>query len=89
MAPVGELDLSTADQVWETLEELRDAGFDRIVLDLRELTFMDSSGLHLIVRAREAAGEKGFDFALIDGNDPVCRILDLTGLREHLAFTRP
>jgi anti-sigma B factor antagonist len=89
LAPVGELDMGTVDQVWEQLEQLREAGFDRIVLDLRGLTFMDSSGLHLMVRANQAAAEDGFNFALIDGNDPVKRVLDLTGLREHLPFIQP
>ncbi len=89
LAPVGELDMATADQLWDELQELRTAGFDRVVLDLRELTFMDSTALRLIVRARDASLRDGFDFALIDGAEPVCRVLDITGLRDHLTFTRP
>lgn len=85
--PVGELDLSNADKVWEQIEQLPAAGFDRIVLDLRELTFMDSTAIRLIMSARELAEHDGFDFALIDGARSVCRVLDLTGLRDHLNFT--
>jgi anti-anti-sigma factor len=55
---------------------------------LRQLTFMDSTALHLMVRAQRLSLEDGFDFALIDGNEPVCRVLDITGLRDHLRFTR-
>jgi anti-sigma B factor antagonist len=89
VVPTGDLDLATADQVWDEIERLREAGFDRIVLDLRQLTFMDSTALRLIVRARNTALKDGFEFALIDGAEPVCRVLDITGLREHLTFARP
>ena|SRR5687767_12342162 len=89
VAPMGELDLSTVDEVWERIQQLRRDGVESVVLDLRRLTFMDSTALRLIVRAREMAQQDGFSFALIDGNEVACRVLDVTGLREHLRFTRP
>ena len=47
--PVGELDLSTVPVVDAQLSELVDAGFRRLVLDLRELRFLDSTGLRLLL----------------------------------------
>jgi anti-anti-sigma factor len=48
--PRGELDLATAGHVEAVLEELRESGFDRIVLDLGALRFVDSAGLHLALQ---------------------------------------
>ena len=89
VTPVGELDLSTADVLWDEMDKLRGRGFSNLVLDLRKLTFLDSTGLRLLVRARENALRSGSKFALIDGAQPVCRVLDITGLRDHFDFVRP
>ena len=85
VAPVGELDLSTAVPLEEEIKGLQDRGLD-IVLDLRGLTFLDSSGLRLLVNARGEALEAGTTFSLIDGASRVCRVLDITGLRSHFEF---
>jgi anti-sigma B factor antagonist len=86
VAPVGDLDLATADTLSDEIGRLRERGFEKLVLDLRGLTFLDSSGLHVLVRAREEALEDGAGFALIDGAPTVCRVLDITGLRDHFEF---
>jgi anti-anti-sigma factor len=86
VAPVGELDLSTVLPLEEELKELQGRGFREIVLDLRGLTFLDSSGLRLLVNARGHAMETGTTFSLIDGAPEVCRVLDITGLRPHFEF---
>ena len=86
VAPEGELDLSTAIPLEEEIKRLRDRGFEGLVLDLRGLTFLDSSGLRLMVNARREAMEGGMKFSLIDGAPQVCRVLDITGLRPHFEF---
>lgn len=88
VAPAGDLDLATADPLWDEIVRLRERGFEKLVLDLRGLTFLDSTGLRLLVKAREDALRDGLDFALIDGAPKVCRVLDITGLREHFVFVR-
>src|SRR5215217_4567913 len=65
VAPQGELDLATIPEMERRLRELRECGFDRIVFDLRELRFMDSSGLRLVMRERAAAEADGSTFELI------------------------
>jgi anti-sigma B factor antagonist len=77
VAAVGELDLATVAQVQTQIRELRDAGFERIVLDLRELTFMDSSGVALILEEDRCALRDGHGFSLIAGPPAVQRPLEV------------
>lgn len=56
--PIGELDMSTVDQFASTLGEITTAGFDRVVLDLRELTFIDSSGLRALLEVQSIAAPR-------------------------------
>ena len=48
--PVGELDMVTVPQVDAMVSRLHGDGFDELVVDLRGVTFMDSTGVHLILR---------------------------------------
>jgi len=55
------------------------------VLDLRGLTFMDSTGLRLVIRWHTAARDQGFQFAIVPGPDVVQRVFRLTGMDAHIA----
>ena len=87
--PIGELDIATAPEVDRHLQALLDGGGQRLVLDLRGVTFMDSSGLRLILRWQEAAKQEGRTFALIAGPPLVERIFDTTRMRDLLTFVEP
>src|SRR4051812_35653580 len=50
VAPRGELDIATTERVAEAIDELVLAGFAEVVLDLRAVSFMDSTGLRLVLR---------------------------------------
>ena len=89
VTPSGELDLSNAGALQAQLDELRTAGFPHVVLDLRELTFMDSSGVRLIFREDRRARSAGHRFSLIAGNPQVQRVLNICGLAERLDFGEP
>ena len=84
VAPVGELDLATAELLEKQLHELRDAGFDRVVLDLRELTFIDSSGIRVVVAEHHFAEGAEHAFSLICGPPAVQRALEVCGLLDLL-----
>ena len=86
IAPVGELDIATVGKLEETLHELHEAGFARIVVDLRDLEFLGSAGLRLLVMEHDLARRGGHEFALIAGPPPVQRVLELCGLRDQLNF---
>ena len=69
---------------------MRGSGFDKIVLDLRGLTFMDSSGLHLVTRWTNDASRDGFVFELEPGPPQVQRVFELTSVIDELPFrSRP
>jgi anti-sigma B factor antagonist len=87
--PVGELDLDTAHDVEQQLAGMRADGCERLVLDLRGLRFMDSTGLRLVIRWDTAAKEDGFQFAIVPGVDVVDRVFRLTGMNEHLTVAEP
>ena len=77
----GELDIATAPQLERTL----DASQARlVVLDLPELTFLDSSGLHAIITAGIRARQAGRRLVLVRVPSNVERILTLTGISDHV-----
>jgi anti-anti-sigma factor len=73
---VGELDVETTPQLEQTLREPR---AQLVVLDLRELAFMDSCGVHAIVNASVHARQIGHRLVLLRGPPDVDRIFGLTG----------
>ena len=87
--PIGELDIDTSPQVDQELAAARAAGADRIVLDMRELTFMDSTGLRLVIRWDTAGREDGFAFAIVPGRDAVQRVFRLTGMDDVIPVAAP
>jgi anti-anti-sigma factor len=82
--PVGELDMATVEQVARPLRELRAAGFREIVLDLSEVSFIDSSGIRMILEAREASLGQGVGLKLLPGPPAVQRAFELTALTRLL-----
>jgi anti-anti-sigma factor len=83
IALAGELDLAGT----TTLEhELSGLDADALVLDLRGLEFMDSSGLRAIAVSAQRAQDAGRRFALIPGAAQVMRVFDITRMRERLQF---
>lgn len=75
-ALVGELDLAGVSDIEEQL-----ARFDGdVVLDCSGLTFIDASGLGLLVRTRHACETRGAKFSLIEPSPCLMRLLSITGL---------
>ena len=79
----GDLDLATAPQLDAALREIETTS-STVILDLRGLTFMDSSGINLLVRHAESARSDGFALSIIPPNPTVARVLDITRVRQHL-----
>ena len=84
MTPVGELDLATVSRLEGAFNvAFRDDSVDMIVVDLTELSFMDSTGIHLLLRMRAACADVD-RLRVINGSHAVQRILDVSGVRAHL-----
>jgi anti-sigma B factor antagonist len=75
---VGELDLATAPELERALREARSRA-RLVVLDLRELAFMDSAGAHVIIEASVCARQRGGRLVLLRTPPDVGRLFTLTG----------
>lgn len=85
----GELDMSTAERLAETVNrELREGG-TRIVLDLADLTFCDSLGLGTLVVLSRAARVQQTYLLLRNPSPFFRRMLDVTGVRTGLNIADP
>lgn len=82
----GELDLVASPAVDRAIGDQAESDVDLVVVDLRQLEFMDSTGLHTVLRIQQGAHELGRRFALIRGPDQVQRLFELTGLTETLTI---
>jgi anti-sigma B factor antagonist len=85
VCPHGELDLSSAPILDQRLREALDGG-RRLLVDLRGLDFMDSTGLTLLVRWGRGAESDGYELALVRGDAHIHRLFELTGLDTRFAF---
>jgi anti-anti-sigma factor len=83
VVPRGEVDIGTVDRLAGEIEELVGRGFDTVVLDLRATSFLDSSGLHLLLRQ---SARTDAQVTVIDGTPAVSRVIDLAGVRHLLRF---
>jgi anti-anti-sigma factor len=80
----GELDLATAPDLDEVVNEGLDAGRE-VVVDLRELVFMDSSGLRVLVRAHARVnGDNRFSIVRPPPGGPIAKILAIAGIDSQL-----
>ena len=86
VAPRGELDMATVGVVDRELRRLHETGFATIVLDLGGLSFMDSSGLHLVMRWAAEASRDSFRFELEPGQPQVQRLFELTAVKDELPW---
>jgi anti-sigma B factor antagonist len=85
VSPRGELDLFTVDALKAVMTE-RPEQCDAVVLDLRGLTFFDTSGMRLVVETLHELAGAGTRFAIVRGNADVQRPFALARLDERLPF---
>jgi anti-anti-sigma factor len=87
VVPIGEFDIAVAPTVDARIAELHDSGFRRLVLDLRQVTFIDVCALRVIIKWTDAArGDGPATFEVIGGPPHVQRIFTLTGTADRIAF---
>jgi anti-anti-sigma factor len=87
VVPRGELDIQSAERLRSAMREQFDSGFEHVVADLREVSFIDSSGIRVLWQEHQHAEGAGVRLSLIPGSGEVGRALRMTGLLErmHLA----
>jgi anti-sigma B factor antagonist len=82
LAPAGELDIATVPLLEAAFDEVERGDADAIVVDLSEVTFIDSTGMQLLLRMNERCSQAGR--LEIISSPAVERLLDITGLRDQL-----
>ena len=80
----GELDMATAPRLQDQITDLLDRGRNRLVFNLAEVSFCDSTGLSVFVRAKNSCEEAGGEVRLAAPQRGVLRILEVSGLVDVL-----
>ena len=84
MALGGELDLAAGDGLLDRLRAELAHGPGEIVLDLGELSFIDSTGLRTLLQASDICDGQGSRLSIVACRGHVARVFDLTGLDSVL-----
>jgi anti-anti-sigma factor len=80
----GELDLASAEELDANLKRVEESEPALLVLDLRELEFMDSTGLRTVIAADARARERGGRLVVVRAPEEVDRVFKLTRMDQHL-----
>jgi anti-anti-sigma factor len=89
VAAIGELDIATVDLLERALLEVEETDAELIVLDLSALSFIDSTGLRLVLDLNERCGGAADRLRIVAGSPAVERLLDIVGLRDKLPLITP
>ena len=85
---IGELEMATAPALEAAIAPLA-ASARRLTLDLSRVTFMDSTGLNLVMETKQLCRDHRAEFALIPGPQNVQHVFEVTGLLHRLPFRTP
>jgi anti-anti-sigma factor len=80
IAPSGELDIATTPALEQAISDATAEPGAALVLDLRELTFMDSTGLRTLAQTNARADDDGFTLSIVRGSRQIERVLEISGL---------
>jgi anti-sigma B factor antagonist len=84
LSPEGEIDALTAPQLGRRLLGLAEEGKTAVVVDLSSVTFIDSTGLGVLLNALRALGRRRGKLVLVCPNERVLRPFQVTGLEDRL-----
>ncbi|HEV8649389.1 MAG TPA: STAS domain-containing protein [Actinomycetes bacterium] len=85
----GDIDVHTADQLWQYLSYLMGQGHHHIVLDLAGMILIDSAGVDAIARASARTLQDGGDLVLRSAGPPVAELMELAGLTHAQTHDLP
>lgn len=81
----GELDAHSARRLDDMVDDLLTRETSSLVIDLEQVSFIDSSGLRSLIRARQRLGDEPSSVRLRKPQPGTVRLLEITGLLEHFA----
>jgi len=82
----GDLDLAAFDEANELLANAQSDGYNDVRIDLRDLQFIDSTGIRLLLLAQRRAEQRGEGFCIVKGNEHIQQVFALTDLDRRLPF---
>ncbi len=82
----GALDLHSSEALGEAIARERSRGAGRLVLDLRDVTFLDSTALRVLLVTRSQLRDAGGELALLEPTKEVRRTLDVSGVSRLLTI---
>jgi anti-sigma B factor antagonist len=82
----GEIDMATAPSLWKELTELIPDVQKRLVIDLADTRFIDSTGMGVFVKAFKRLRHGGAELVLKSPNNSARKVLNLTGLDRVLTI---
>jgi anti-sigma B factor antagonist len=85
----GELDIASAPALERTLDDFGTSLPHRLVIDLTQVTFMDSTGLRALLLARQRTADADHELFLRPGPRQVQRVFELSGTLERFSFQDP
>jgi anti-anti-sigma factor len=83
---VGEIDLSTCTEIVDAVERLAEHGCTELKIDLRNVSFMDSSGLRALLLIHRQFADEGRQLTIVPATEPVMTVFRLTGADTRLPF---
>ena len=86
VAASGEIDVATAPALRDRLTELIEAGTTRLVVDLEDVDFIDSTGLGVLVGGVRRARSEDGDLRLVCTNTRILKVFEATGLQDVFAI---
>jgi anti-sigma B factor antagonist len=86
---IGELDLAATPSLHEHVGDLLTAGFEQVVVDLRRVTFIDLTGVRLLLKLAREADNDGWELSLVGVGGQVRQMLTLTGALGRLPIRTP
>ena len=89
LALFGEVDVAAKPKLDLVIAAVRAIRTQAVTLDLRGLTFMDSTGLHAVVRLEALSRKQGFELSVIEGNKEIQRTMQFSGVQDLLNALEP
>jgi anti-anti-sigma factor len=83
---IGELDLATAPQLQEKAQALVGRSAHEVIIDLRQMTFVDSSGLRLLIALSNRASAENWTLGLIRPAQQTFAVFEISGVDARLPF---
>lgn len=84
VAVSGEVDVSNADKLRSALDESMQAGMPQIEVDLAQTSYIDSTGIGVLVGAAHRAADSGVSFAVLHPQRNVARVFTMLGVSDEL-----